>query len=168
MSSKPFLAACALALLLGTGACGKDEPKAEPTSSVTGTPTEGASSSGTPSESPTATATESSPAVNLPQGFPAQKDVPLVAGVVTSQTGGTDPSGKIGWIIEMSAAGSKKDCFDRAAAALVSHGFTKQGEMDAKDTHQAQFTTKDWAVIISARADGENCQLGYEVGQLSK
>jgi hypothetical protein len=85
---------------------------------------------------------------------------------VTSKTGGKDPAGKIGYVIEMSAAGSQKDCFDRAAAALVAAGFTKQGEMTAQDTKQAQFTTKKWAVIISSRADGDNCQLGYEVGQL--
>src|SRR5205085_8944743 len=106
-----------------------------------------------------------SPAAGLPEGFPAQDEVPLVPGVVTKEDGGTGPDGKVGWILELAAAGSRKQCFDKAAAALTAAGFTKQGDLDAAGTHQAQFTTAKWAVIISSRADGENCQLGYEVGQ---
>jgi len=164
MSRKSALAAVVLVLTLGASACGKDEtsPKSEPTSTSSGTPSTG----GTPTTEPTDGSTPTSPAIGLPEDFPAQKDVPLVAGVVTSKTGGKDPSGKLGYVIELSAVGTQKGCFDRAAAALIAAGFTKQGEMTAQDTKQAQFTTPRWAVIISSRADGANCQLGYEVGQL--
>lgn len=164
MFAKPVLAALVLALSFGASACGKDEakPKAEPTVTASGTP----STSGTPTAEPSDGGSPTSPAVGLPEDFPAQQDVPLVAGVVTSKTGGKDPSGKLGYVIELSAVGTQKGCFDRAAAALVAAGFTKQGEMTAQDTRQAQFTTRKWAVVISSRADGPNCQLGYEVGQL--
>jgi len=165
MLFKPVVAAIALAVLLGAGACGKDDPKpkVEPTPTATAPSTDGSA----PSTSPSASGSPTSPAVGLPGGFPAQDDVPLVAGVVTSKTGGKTTDGRVGWVIELSAVGSQKDCFDRAAAVLVKAGFTKQGEMTAQDTKQAQFTTTKWAVIISARADGDNCQLGYEVGQLT-
>ena len=167
MSAKPAAAALVLALALGVSACGGEdqpEPKAEPTASTTVRPTDVGSPAGTPATRGSST----SPAVGLPDDFPAQDDVPLVAGVVTSKTGGKDPDGRIGYVIEMSAAGSQQECFERAAAALVAKGYTKQGELTAQDTRQAQFTTKRWAVIISSRADGDNCQLGYEVGQLSE
>jgi hypothetical protein len=169
MSAKPALAALVLALAVGASACGKDhaEPKVGPGSSATTGGTDRPTSGSTASDGPGDGTSPTSPAVGLPADFPAQRDVPLVAGVVTSKTGGKDPDGRIGWVIEMSAVGTQKGCFDRAAAALVAAGFAKQGEMTAQDTRQAQFTTKKWAVIISSRADGENCQLGYEVGQLT-
>src|SRR5690348_11926153 len=130
MPTKSALAALVLALALGASACGKDEakPKAEPTASASGTPTDGATATASPSDG----AGPTSPVVGLPEDFPAQKDVPLVSGVVTSKTGGKDPSGKIGYVIELSAVGTQKGCFDRAAAALVAAGFTKQGEMTAQ------------------------------------
>lgn len=164
MSPKPALAALLLAVAVGASGCGSDEPASVPRATDSGTP----SASGSPSVSPSATATTSSPAVGLPEDFPAQDEVPLVAGVVTSKTGGKDPDGRIGYVLELTAVGSQQECFDRAAAALVDRGYVKQGEIKAGDTRQAQFTTADWAVIISARADGENCRLGYEVGQLAK
>ena len=166
MSWNRAAASLALVLLVAATACGKDDEEPD------GTPTPAASAStattGTPSTSPTATATTTSPAVGLPEDFPPQDEVPLVPGVVTKKDGGTNPEGKQGWILELAAPGSQKECFDRAAAALTAAGFTKQGELDAQGTRQAQFTTATWAVIISARADGDNCQLGYEVGQLTE
>lgn len=167
MSFRP-LTALVLIVLLGAGACGKDDPKAkatpEPTASATSTPT----ASSTPSGTPSATSTQTSPVAGLPSGFPAQSEVPLVSGVVTGEDGGTGSDGRVGWQLELTAVGSQQGCFDRAAAALVDAGFTKRGQMTAGDTKQAQFTTTKWAVIISSRADGQNCQLGYEVGQLTK
>jgi len=166
-SPRATVAAFAVALLLGAGACGGSDkkPTAHPSSSVTATasPTDGPTSGG-----PSASSSPTSPAVGLPEGFPAQDDVPLVPGVVTGKTGGDGPEGKKGWIIEMSSVGSQKECFDRAAAALVAAGFTKQGEIKAMDTRQAQYTSDEYAVIISSRADGPNCQLGYEIGQVDQ
>ena len=166
MLAKPVPLALALSIALGAAGCGGDRPtsKAAPTPGPAAT----TSAATTPTGTPTASTSATSPAIGLPKDFPAQEVVPLVAGVVTSKTGGKDPDGRIGYVIEMSAVGSQQDCFDRAAAALVAQGYKKQGELKAQDTRQAQFTTKGWAVIISARADGDNCQLGYEVGQLGQ
>lgn len=162
----------ALALAAGAVACGEPEPQAAaPSAAATATPT------GTPTTSP-------GPPVPVPslgpidrptpsaipgldEGFPVA-EVPLIAGVVTGQSGGDGPDGRKGWIFEVSAAGSQEVCFDDAAAALVARGFTKQGELVAGDTRQAQFTSPEYAVIISARDDGDEfCQVGYEVGQVS-
>jgi len=169
MSVKPVLAIAVLSLALGASACGKDDPKprTEPTSTVTGTPISPSSPS-SPTSSASATDGPTSPAVGLPDDFPAQAEVPLVAGVVTSKDSGTQSNGLMGWQLELQAVGTRKGCFDRAAAALVGAGFTKQAQMTAGDTLQAQYTTKKWAVIISSRAVGSSCQLGYEVGQLTR
>ena len=166
MPATSVLAVLVLVLGLGASACGKDatEPAPGPTPTVTAPTSSSPSATGGPSPGSSPT----SPAVGLPTDFPAQSEVPVVSGVVTSKTGGKDEKGRIGYVIEMSAVGSKQACFERAAAALVAAGFTQRGEMTAGDTRQAQFTTERWAVIISARADGENCQLGYEVGQLTE
>jgi hypothetical protein len=166
-SSRSAIATFVVASLLGASACGKDDPKpsADPSSSSSASarPTD---DDATPTEGPSATSTTTSPAVGLPEDFPAQKDVPMVPGVVTGKTGGEGPDGRKGWVIELSSVGSQNGCFDRAAAALVAAGFTKQGEIKAGDTRQAQFTSDRYAVIVSARADGANCQLGYEIGQV--
>ncbi|MFL6174740.1 MAG: hypothetical protein ACJ716_17760 [Marmoricola sp.] len=170
MSVKPAVAVVVLALALGASACGKDDPgpKAEPTPTVTGTPTGTTTGPSSPTSSDSATDSPTSPAVGLPDDFPAQTEVPMVSGVVTSKNSGTQSNGLMGWQLELQAVGTRKGCFDRAAAALVGAGFTKQAQMTAGDTLQAQYTTKKWAVIISSRAVGSSCQLGYEVGQLTK
>ncbi|RNL77669.1 hypothetical protein [Nocardioides marmorisolisilvae] len=165
MPVKPLLAALTLVLAVGATGCGKDDPqpKADPTSSSSDQPT------GTPTatDEPSDGSTPTSPAVGLPTDFPAQTEVPVVSGVVTSKNSGTQSTGRMGWQIELQAVGTRKGCFDRAAAALVAAGFAKQAAMTAGDTLQAQYTTKKWAVIISSRSDGSSCQLGYEVGQLA-
>lgn len=163
--SRPALALL-LALLLPVAACGKDEKQPSSVPSSTSSATSDPSGGSTPTDRPSASSSTTSPAIGLPDGFPSQADVPVVSGVVTSKTGGKDPDGRIGWVIVLSAVGTQDGCFDRAAAALVAAGFTKQGEITPADTRQAQFTTAEWAVIISSRADGANCELGYEVGQL--
>jgi hypothetical protein len=164
MSFRPVLVAMVLTLLLGTGACGKDEPArtdqprtgptTQPTSTATGQP------------SPSASASPS--VVGLPDDFPAPREVPVVPGLVTSKDSGPQSNGLMGWQIQLQTVGTQKGCFDRAARALVGAGFSKRAEMTAGDTRQAQFTTTKWAVIISSRSDGTNCQLSYEVGQLRK
>ena len=166
--SRPVLGALAVTLLLGASACGKDDPKAEPTPTSSTSASSQPTGSGTPSDQPSASGSATSPAVGLPEGFPAQDDVPLVEGIVTGKTGGEGPDGRKGWVIELSSVGSQKGCFDKAAAALVAAGFTKQGEVKAGDTRQAQFTSEEYAVIVSSRADGDNCQLGYEIGQVDR
>jgi len=161
----------ALALYAGTTACGGDddpgsgEPQ-DPQSQTTSEPTDDATDDGSdPSGTPTSTATQ---AVGLPADFPAS-EVPLLPGVVTGKTGGPGPDGRKGWVLEMSATGTQKSCFDEASAALVADGFTKQGEITALDTRQAQFTSADYAVILSVRADGDElCQASYEVGQVAR
>lgn len=133
-----------LAVYAATAACGGDpQPRATPT--------------------PTATAVP-----GLPAGYPAD-EVPVLYGVVTAQSGGTSAEGRQGWILEVSATGDKESCFADAAGALLEKGFVKKDEIVAGDTTQAQYTSAEYAVIISARsADNGICQVGYEVGELSK
>jgi hypothetical protein len=165
-SARPVVVAIAVAVVLGPTACGKDadKPSAHPTSSTSATA--GPTDHSTPTPSPSAGRTVSSPAVGLPEDFPAQDDVPLVAGVVTSKEAGVGGEGHKGWVLQLAATGSQRECFDKAAAVLVRHGFTKRGELTAGDTRQAQFTSDEYAVIISARSDGTTCQLDYEVGKV--
>lgn len=154
-----------LAVLAGCGGHATKDP-----GPPTGTPTASTpapDTTGPSATDPSATSSATSPAVGLPTGFPVQSAVPLVAGVVTAKSGGAGPAGKNGWLLELSASGTQQQCFEKAASALVAAGFMKQGELTAGDTRQAQFTSAHYAVIISARADGtDQCQLGYEVGEV--
>lgn len=165
-------AVLALVLAAGASGCGGDDdpaagPSETPQTQTTPEPTDGTSSAvpdpmGTPTGRPT-------PPVGLPTGFPTSK-VPVLYGVVTGQSGGPSGDGPQGWVLELSTTGTAAQCFARAEAALVADGFTQQGEdLVAGDTRQAQFTSPEYAVIISARSDGDElCQLGYEVGEVSK
>lgn len=172
VSRRLSAAALALAVCVGAAGCGGDEPEAtrtaeptaQPTSTPTATSTDG-STDGFPGWTVGPTAT---PVPGLPTDFPTS-EVPVLPGVVTGKTGGEGPDGRKGWVIEMSATGSQESCFDQAAAALVADGFTKQGEITAADTRQAQFTSSEYAVILSVRSDGnELCQASYEVGQVAR
>ncbi len=167
-------AVLALVLGVGAGACGGD---VDPTSGASPTPattTPGATPSSTPTSTPPGTLGStpggdptSAPAVGVPAGFPVE-EVPLLGGLVTGKTGGDGPDGRKGWVLELSATGTQQSCFAEASAALVAAGFTKQGEITAADTRQAQFTSPEYAVILSVRADGsELCQASYEVGQVA-
>lgn len=165
--------ALVLTLFAGTAACGGDDDPAgtpqAPQTQVTLEPGDGGEVTPTAVPSlggPSPTASGAVP--GLPADYP-DEDVPVIRGVVTGQSGGTSADGRQGWVLEVSAAGSRESCFDDAAAALVAEGFVKQGELVAGDTTQAQFVSDDYAVIISARADGDElCQVGYEVGEVSK
>lgn len=148
-----------LALFAGTAACGGDgDPAGAPREQQTQV-----------TDEPSGSATASPSAVpGLPADYP-NAEVPVISGVVTAQSGGTSAVGRRGWVLELSATGDRESCFERAAAALVAEGFTKQGELVAGDTKQAQYTSADYTVIISARSDGDElCQVGYEVGEVSK
>ncbi len=142
-----LLLALVLALFAGTAACGGDDP--------TGSP-----------QAPQSQATASA-VPGLPADYPDEQ-VPVIRGVVTAQSGGTAADGQRGWVLEVSATGSRESCFADAAAALVAEGFVKQDELVAGDTTQAQYVSDEYAVIISARDDGDElCQVGYEVGEVS-
>ncbi len=166
----------ALVLLAGTTACGGDDaPAGSPQTSQTPQPLVSLGPVGgvevTPTDGPTSVAP--SPAATgavpgLPADYPGE-EVPVIRGVVTAQSGGTSTEGRRGWVLEMSAAGSGKSCLADAVAALVAEGFVKTGELVAGDTTQVQYVSDEYAVIISARDDGDElCQVGYEVGQVGK
>ncbi len=175
-------AALALVLYVGLAACGgNDGPSSgapqDPQSQATSVPTDlypdGDSEDdpeddpGNPLDRPTSIPTSTATAaVGLPTDFPTA-GVPVLPGVVTGKTGPA-PDGPRGWIVEMSVTGSQKSCFEKASAALIANGFTQQGEITAADTRQAQFTSPEYAVILSVRADGnELCQASYEVGEIA-
>jgi len=137
------LLALVLALFAGTAACGGDDD---------------------PAGAPSATA---SAVPGLPADYPVEQ-VPVIRGVVTAQSGGTAADGQRGWVLELSATGNRESCFADAAAALVAEGFVKQDELVAGDTTQAKYVSDEYAVVISARDDGDElCQVGYEVGEIS-
>ena len=152
-----------------TAGCGTDDgpaPAPSTTAVVTTTPTPGPSGTATAAPSGTATVAVG----RIPTGFPSAK-VPLVPGVVTAGSGGavSGEPGRQGWILELAAAGTRDSCFAAAEEALVKAGFVKRGSMLAGDTQQAQYTAPGYAVIISARSDGDGrCQLGYEVGEVAR
>lgn len=166
-----LLLALVLALFAGTAACGGDDDPAgspqAPQSQVTLEPGDGVEV--TPTDEPSAEPSVTASAVpGLPADYPDEQ-VPVLYGVVTAQSGGTAADGQRGWVLELSATGSRESCFADAAAALVAAGFVKQGELVAGDTTQAQYVSDEYAVIISARDDGDDrCQVGYEVGEVSK
>lgn len=165
-----LLLALVLALFAGTAACGGDDDPAgaprEQQTRVTDEPS--GSATAMPSPVPTLGGPSPSAVPGLPADYP-DDEVPVIRGVVTGRSGGTSTDGRRGWVLEVSASGDRESCFERAAAALVAEGFTKQGELVAGDTVQAQYTSADYAVIISARADGDElCQVGYEVGEVGK
>jgi hypothetical protein len=164
-------AVLALALYAGSAACGGDDDPSDSTPQVSQSPSASAPSStaSTAAPSPGGTPTgRPTPPAGLPAGFPTAK-VPVLSGVVTAKEGPASTGGPQGWILELTARGTQDSCFSAAKAALLADGFTQQGEdLIAGDTRQAQFTSPDYAVIISARSEEDGiCQVGYEVGQVS-
>lgn len=160
----------ALVLSVGVAACGGDDPVGSPQDPQTQVTSQPGGGSPTPTVGAVPTLGGATPSAvpGLPADYP-NDEVPVIRGVVTGQSGGTSSEGRQGWVLELSATGDRESCFAQAAAALVAEGFTKQGELVAGDTIQAQYTSADYAVIISARSDGDElCQVGYEVGEVSK
>ncbi len=162
----PVVVAVVLAVTAGCGGDdGDDGPKKSGSSVTTG-------AAPTPTTSPTALVPTPGGLITaaanpgLPVDFPAT--VPLLAGqVVQPLGGGSGEEGRKGWVLDVTVAGSAEECFEDAATALTRAGFVKQGELKAGKSRQAQFTTSEYAVIISAAPGAKGqCQLGYEVGQI--
>ncbi|MFL6159550.1 MAG: hypothetical protein ACJ72D_25985 [Marmoricola sp.] len=163
-------AVLAAALAVGAAGCGGggDDDKAassRPTASSSSTPTP------TPSDPLSAGPFGTpSPRAGLATDFPVA-EVPLLDGDVSTlfSGNGSGEEGRKGWVLEVKVTQNAQACFAAAAARLVGEGYTKQGQIKAGDTVQAQFTKPGYAVIISAKADGKaGCTLGYEVGQIAK
>ncbi|MFL6060925.1 MAG: hypothetical protein ACJ72E_06825 [Marmoricola sp.] len=155
------LATAAAALVAGCGGTSHEDagtPPPAPRTTTTST------TAATPGVRPTTPA----PRTGLPSGYPLT-EVPLVDGRVQTGDPGTPDGAGHGWDVHVVRSGSAAACLAAAGRALEAKGFTRQVVMTDHGTHQAQYTSPRYAVLISVDDDHhQRCSVTYTVGALGQ